>query len=261
VGAYALLRSQVALLPDSRDLLEPVLAVLAIATLVIAPLGAIAETQLRRAIGFFVIGGIGAILAGLSMPNVIGIAGAGIYIFHAILAMTALYMVVGLVEMRTGARDTRQMGGLYAASAPLSILFFVLILAVAGVPPFLGFWPKLLLLEAGVMDAELGWVGTAMVVALVLNAILTLIAGTRLWAHIFWRNGPEGSPGSSEPMALVPPTPKVRMAFTVVGVLVLGVVLLGLWPNPMIEVGQRAAADIVDPGRYIEAVGLAGGAL
>ncbi|MBN9335029.1 proton-conducting transporter membrane subunit [Devosia sp.] len=260
VGAYALLRSQVALLPDSRDLLEPVLAVLAIATLVIAPLGAIAETQLRRAIGFFVIGGIGAILAGLSMPNVIGIAGAGIYIFHAILAMTALYMVVGLVEVRTGARDTRQMGGLYAASAPLSILFFVLILAVAGVPPFLGFWPKLLLLEAGVMDAELGWVGTAMVVALVLNAILTLIAGTRLWAHIFWRNGPEGSPGSSEPMALVPPTPKVRMAFTVVGALVLGVVLLGLWPNPMIEVGQRAAADIIDPGRYIEAVGLAGGA-
>ncbi|CAN7184568.1 proton-conducting transporter transmembrane domain-containing protein [Devosia sp. LjRoot3] len=258
VGAYALLRSLVAILPDSRDVLEPVLAVLAIATLVIAPLGAIAETHLRRAVGFFVIGGIGAILAGLSLPNVIGIAGAGIYIFHAILAMTALYMVVGLVEARTGASDTRQMGGLYAASAPLSILFFVLILAVAGVPPFLGFWPKLLLLEAGVVDAELGWVGSAMVVALVINAVLTLIAGTRLWSHIFWRNGPEGLPASGEPMALVAPTPRMRLAFGAVSVLVLGVVLIGLWPNPLIEVGQRAAADIVDPSRYVEAVGLAG---
>ena len=258
VGAYALLRALVAVLPDSREMLEPVLAVLAIATLVIAPLGAIAETHLRRAVGFFVIGGIGAILAGLSLPDVIGIAGAGIYIFHAILAMTALYMVVGLVEVRTGASDTRQMGGLYAASAPLSILFFVLILAVAGVPPFLGFWPKLLLLEAGVADAELGWVGSALVVALVVNAILTLIAGTRLWSHVFWRNGPEGQPASGEPMPLVAPTPRVRLAFGAVSALVLGVVLMGLWPNPLIEVGRRAAADIVDPSRYVQAVGLAG---
>jgi len=36
------------------------------------------------------------------------------------------------------------------------------------------------------------------------------------------------------------------------------VVLIGLWPNPLIEAGQRAAADIVDPSRYVEAVGLAG---
>lgn len=259
VGAYALLRALVAVLPDSRDLLEPVLAALAVATLVIGPLGAIAETHLRRAIGFFVIGGIGAILAGLALPEAIGIAGAGIYIFHAMLAMTGLYLVAGLIEARTGAKDTRQMGGLYAASAPLSMLFFALILAVAGVPPFLGFWPKLLLLEAGVADAKRDWVGTALVVALVINAVLTLIAGTRLWAHVFWRNGPEGTAGSAEPMALVRPAPRTRLAFGAASVLVLGIVLIGLWPNPMIEIGQRAAADILNPSRYVAAVGLAGG--
>jgi multicomponent Na+:H+ antiporter subunit D len=59
-------------------------------------------------------------------------------------------------------------------------------------------------------------------------------------------------------MALVSPTPRARLAFGAVGTLVLGVVLIGLWPNPLIEAGQRAAADIVDPSRYVEAVGLAG---
>src|SRR5690606_19623127 len=98
---------------------------------------------------FIVIGRIGAVLAGLSMPSLTGIAGSGLYIFHAILTMSALYMVAGLIERRTGAIDTRQMGGLYAASAPISIIFLVLILASAGVPPFLGFWPKLLLMQAG----------------------------------------------------------------------------------------------------------------
>ncbi len=183
VGAYALLRSLVAVLPASRDLLEPVLVAVAIGTLLVAPLGAIAETNLRRAAGFILIGGIGAVMVGLSLPSVSGIAGAGLYIFHSILTMTALYMVVGLVEQRTGATDTRHMGGLYAGSAPLAILFFVVLLATAGVPPFLGFWPKLLLLEAGLANggAE-GWTGPALAIALLVNAVLTLIAGTRLWA-------------------------------------------------------------------------------
>ncbi|PXA99341.1 Na+/H+ antiporter subunit D [Nostoc sp. 3335mG] len=255
VGAYALLRTLVALLPDSRDVLEPLLAVLAILTLVIAPLGAIAETQLRRAIGFFVIGGIGSVLAGLALPDVIGVAGAGLYIFHAILTMTALYMVVGLVETRTGATDTRAMGGLYAHSAPLAVLFFVLVLAAAGVPPFLGFWPKLLLLEAGTMEAAGGWIGPTLVAALVLNAILTLIAGTRLWAHVFWRNGPERG---DEAATLVAPTQRSRLAFGAAATLVLAVVALGLWPNPLIEGGQLAAGDLLDTSRYVKAVGLAG---
>jgi multicomponent Na+:H+ antiporter subunit D len=252
VGAYALLRSLVVLLPASRDLLEPVLAVLAVATLVIAPLGAIAETHLRRAIGFFVIGGIGAVLAGLTLPSVLGVAGAGVYILHAILTMTALYLTAGLIEARTGATDTRQMGGLYAASAPLSIIFFVLVLVAAGVPPFLGFWPKLLLLQAGVAEGG-DWIGSGITVALVVNAVLTLIAGTRLWSHIFWRNRAEDAPEIE-----AQPSPRLRLAFGATGLLIVAIVAMGLWPNGLIEGGQRAAADIVDPSRYIAAVGLAG---
>jgi multicomponent Na+:H+ antiporter subunit D len=261
VGAYALLRALVVILPASRDLLEPAIAVIAIATLVFAPLGAIAETNLRRAIGFIVIGGIGAILAGLSMPSADGIAGAGLYIFHAILTMTALYMVAGLVEKRTGATDTRQMGGLYAASAPLSILFMVLVLAAAGVPPFLGFWPKLLLLQAGlaegVTSASTGWIGTGMVIALLVNAVLTLIAGTRLWAHVFWRSGREGEASEHETVELYPLDARGRLGLGATAALALGIVVLGLWPGPVLDSAKAASADMADPARYVAATGLA----
>jgi len=262
VGAYALLRALVAVLPASRELLEPALAVIAIATLLVAPLGAIAETNLRRAIGFIVIGGIGAVLAGLSMPSLNGIAGSGLYIFHAILTMTALYMVAGLVEKTTGQTDSRRMGGLYAANAPVSILFLVLVLASAGVPPFLGFWPKLLLLEAGlaqgVTNATPGWVGAAMVIALMVNAVLTLIAGTRLWAHVFWRSGPEGSGSEHGKVDLIPFDGRGRLALGVTSVLVAGIVVAGLWPGPLLDGASTGAADIADPSRYIQATGLAG---
>ncbi len=250
VGIYALLRALVVLLPASRDLLEPVLISIAVLTLLVAPLGAIAETNLRRAIGFLVIGGIGSVLAGIGIPSLAGVSGAGLYVFHAILTMTALYLVAGLIERQTGQFDTRRMGGLYAAGAPVSIAFLVLILATAGVPPFLGFWPKLLLLQAGL--AEGGWIGGLVTVALVVNAVLTLIAGSRLWAHIFWRSAPvELAPGQHGTGH------RLRIAAT--GALVGLVVAAGLWPNGMFEAVRLGAPDLLDPARYVAAIGLAGG--
>ena len=251
VGVFVLLRVMILLLPGSREVLEPVLAMVAAATLVIAPLGAIAETNLRRAIGFIVIGGIGVVLVGLVVPTEQGVAGAGFYVLHAILTMTALYLVAGLIERATDTTDTRRMGGLYAADAPLSILFFVLVLAAAGVPPFLGFWPKLMLLQAGLGEA--GWIGTAMVAALLVNAVLTLLAGARLWAFIFWRSPPDLVPQPSERRAGAG-----RLAAS--GILVAVVVAAGLWPNPVVEAVRIGTADFLDPSRYVSAVGLAGGA-
>ena len=248
VGIYAMLRSLVVLLPGSRDVLEPVLVAIAVLTLLVAPLGAIAETNLRRAIGFFVIGGVGSVLAGIALPSLAGVSGAGFYVFHAILTMTAFYLVAGLIESRTGQTDTRRMGGLYAASTPMSVLFFVLVLATAGVPPFLGFWPKLLLLQAGLGEGD--WMGGLVAVALVINAVLTLIAGSRLWSHIFWRPAPEGSAF---------PMPSGWLRFGATGALVAVVVAAGLWPNGLFEALRLGAPDLLDPSRYAAAIGLAGG--
>ena len=251
VGVFVLLRMMVLVLPASRDVLEPVLAVIAAATLVIAPLGAIAETNLRRAVGFVVIGGIGVVLVGLVVPSEQGVGGAGFYVLHAILTMTALYLVAGLIERATGTTDTQRMGGLYAADAPLSILFFVLVLAAAGVPPFLGFWPKLMLLQAGLGEGS--WTGFAMTAALLVNAVLTLIAGARLWAFMFWRSPPDLVPQSADKRAGAG-----RVAVS--GILVAVVVAAGLWPNPIVEAVRIGTGDFLDPSRYVTAVGLAGGA-
>lgn len=262
VGVYALLRTLVALLPASRDVLDPVLTAVAILTLLIAPLGAIAETHLRRALGFLVIGGIGATIAGMALPTAEGIAGSAVYIVHAMLTMTALYLTAGLIEKLTGEVDTRKMGGLYAAASVPSILFFVLMLAVAGVPPLLGFWPKLLLIEAGLdgsglVSGTIDWGALLLTIALLLNALLTLIAGARLWAHMFWRAGAEG------PLSETPNTNlrrlrrrEIWLGLAPTVLLVLIVVLLGLMPQVLFELGFTAARDLLEPALYVEAVGL-----
>jgi multicomponent Na+:H+ antiporter subunit D len=239
VGVYALLRTLIMLLPVAREHLAPVLLAVAIATAILGPLSAIAETNLRRAVGFILIGGIGLMLLSLSGVQLAAVAGSIAYGVHAILTLTALYMVAGLVERATGQADTRQMRGLYAANSSLSILFLVLILAVSGVPPFLGFWPKLLMLQ-GFVGAT-AWLPLFVVL---FNALLTLIAGTRLWSHIFWR-------GTAD-RAVLPASP-IAAAWILTAV----VVALGLAPAILIDAAKIAAQNLIDPIRYIASVGLA----
>ena len=236
VGVYAFLRLLVVLLPVERALLVPGITAAAIATMLLGPLSAIAETNLRRAIGFLLIGGVGVAITGAVTTG--AVFGAVVYVGQSIIAFAALYLVAGLLETATGSVDTRTMGGVYAASSRLSIMFLVLILGVAGIPPFLGFWPKLLLLQGYLADGN--WL---LVFSLLLSSLLSLIAGARLWSFAFWhpRTEPLRRPRSYAPAILLTGT----------------VLLLGIAPSLLIKAGAGAARDLRDPGRYIAAVGLA----
>ena len=265
VGVYALLRTMVMLLPASRDVLAPALAVAAMLTLVLAPMGAIAETNLRRAIGFLLIGGIGSTLLGIAVPGPAGLAGSAVYVLHAMLTVTGLYLVAGLIEKATGETDTRRMGGLYAANTPLSIIFLVLVLTIGGVPPSLGFWPKLLLLEGSLgasglaAGGQLDWWGLALAASLLLNAFLTVVAGTRLWAHMFWREGHEGEQSEVPNPALRLLTRRENwLGLAPTAFLTAVVVLVALAPNPLLDAGRAAAMDLLQPQGYIEATRLGG---
>lgn len=236
VGVYAFLRLLVVLLPTERELLVPGITAAAVATMVLGPLSAIAETNLRRSIGFLLIGGIGVAISGAVTEG--AVFGAVVYVGQSIIAFAALYLVAGLLETATGSFDTRNMGGLYAASSRLSIMFLVLILGVAGIPPFLGFWPKLLLLQGYFVDGN--WL---LVFSLLLNSLIGLIAGARLWSFAFWHPRAE---------------PLVRLRGYAPAILLTGtVLLLGIAPSLLIKAGSVAARDLLDPGRYIAAVGLA----
>ena len=250
VGVYALLRTLVLLFPAGRQLLLPVLVAAAGATLLLAPLGALAETNLRRATGYLLIGGIGAALAGLCLATAAGLSGSIVYVVHAMLTIAALYLMAGETDMR-------RMGGLYESRPLLAALFLVLLLAVAGVPPFLGFWPKLLLLQgaAEVWAGQGDAVAIGLSVCLLLNALLTLLVGARWWGRIAW--SPAAAALGERPATAAP---RIDLAFASTVFLTVIVAGLGLWPEPLLEAGRRAAAGLLDPHAYVSAVGLAGGA-
>ena len=238
VGVYALLRLFVLLLPGARATLGPTLEVLVIATMILGPLSAIAETNLRRAIGFVLIGGIGVSLACLPSGHQQAVFGSQVYVVHSMLTLAALYLLAGAIERSTGATDTRNMGRQHSPGSPLSAMFLVMVLAIAGVPPFLGFWPKLLLLQDFTATGD--W---TLVFALLVNGLLTLIAGVRLWSRIFWQpiGEPAGHPRGLAPVLLLTGT----------------ILFLGVWPSLLLNAGLIASQQLVEASGYVAAVGLA----
>ncbi|HXV92877.1 MAG TPA: proton-conducting transporter membrane subunit, partial [Pseudonocardia sp.] len=96
VGVYALIRTQTLLFGDGSG--SGAILVLAVLTMVVGMLGAVAQTDLNRLLSFALVGHIGFMLFGLGVFTVAGIAGAIFYTVHHILAQSALFLVSGVVE-------------------------------------------------------------------------------------------------------------------------------------------------------------------
>jgi multicomponent Na+:H+ antiporter subunit D len=59
-------------------------------------MGALAQNDIRRMLGYLVISGIGMMLAGLALGSATGLSGAVFYAVHSMIVMTALYFLVGM---------------------------------------------------------------------------------------------------------------------------------------------------------------------
>lgn len=245
VGIYALLRVVVMLFPEALDTFQDVLIWVAALTSLLGAAGALASSDIRRMLGFLVIAGIGAMFVGVAVATPLGLAGAILYAVHSILVMAALYLAAGVIGRMTGSFDLREVAGLYRASPFFAALFLILVFAVSGLPPFSGFWPKLLLVRSS-MEAGQGY----LTAAYLLSSFISMIAIGRVWLFAFWRDDVAGVAAST--MAL---TIEEQRAYLIpVTVLVAVIVALGLVANPPIELAGLAAGGLFDPAAYIRAI-------
>ncbi|KZM49223.1 Na+/H+ antiporter subunit D [Labrenzia sp. OB1] len=254
VGVYALIRVFVLILPASRGYLSDVISLVAVATLLTGAFGALAQTEIRRLLGYLVIAGIGSMLAGIAVGSTLAISGAIFYAVHSIIVMTALYMAAGVMEMMGGSYDLRKLGGLYQKSAAFAAVFLVLAFAVSGLPPFSGFWPKVMLVDAAFSDGR-SWLGAAILV----SGFLTTLAMGRIWIFAFWRGGPEGTPdGQTAPVTAGTALSEAQLSGSAVwlplGILTALVIYFGLQPEWMLELSTQGASGLVEPLGYLRSV-------
>jgi multicomponent Na+:H+ antiporter subunit D len=241
-AAYALFRTGGLVFSSATETIASGFLALGAATALFGGVGCLAADDARRFAAFTVLGGIGVTVVGLGLDSPLGTAGGLAYLFQSMVATPALFLAAAyLVPGGEGA--FRRAGGLWARDRLVACTFGLCVLAVSGVPPLTGFWPKLLLVRAG-LEA-----GAGLAVAAVLaGGFLTLLAGARAFALACWR------PSPTEPPETVPLAGGSRWVLASLTALL---VVAGLLPEGPGRLARAAADDLRAPAALLEVLAAA----
>jgi multicomponent Na+:H+ antiporter subunit D len=129
---------------------------------------------------------MGYILLGLGLATPLGIIGALFHLVNHALFKGLFFLNAGSVEMQTGTRDLRELGGLNRRMPVTGTTCAMGFFSVSGLPPFNGFWSKLIIIIAAI---QAGYPGFAAVAAI--GAIVTMAYFLKLEKNIFFGSLPE----------------------------------------------------------------------
>ncbi len=254
VGVYAIIRFFTLIFVHDMAYTHGLLIWIAGFTMVSGVLGAIDQMDVRRLLAFHSVSQIGYMVMGLgvmgvalvSAPTVavLALGSAIFYMMHHTIVKANLFLIAGVVGWLRGTFDLKRLGGLVESSPFLSILFFISAMSLAGLPPFSGFWAKLVLARAGLAAETYGIVGVSLFVGL-----LTMYSMTKIWRYAYWQSAP----------AIIPkPIDYSRMElighFIPVVILVGVAVLLGFSAETFLNITQDTARQLIERTPYLTAV-------
>ena len=146
------------------------LAVLAVASLAIGNVVAIAQTNLKRMLAYSTISHMGFLLLGLLNGTPSGYAAAMFYaIAYAITTTVAFGAILLLARAGFEAEDIDDFRGLNRRNPWYAFIVMLTMASLAGVPPLFGFFAKLLVLKSAI-DAGMWWVAIAAIVFAIVGA-------------------------------------------------------------------------------------------
>lgn len=242
VGVYALYRVFTLIFTADTGFTHEVLLWMGVFTMLTGVLGAAAQFEIRRILSFHSISQIGYMMLGLALFTPLALIGGIFYIVHHSVVKSSLFLTSGLIYRLGGSFELKKLGGLYRKHPGLAILFFVPALSLAGVPPLSGFFAKFILIKAGVEVGSWWAIGIALLVGL-----LTLYSMIKIWNEAFWKATPEPNPP-------VPAPTRNGLIYFSIGVLAVLTVALGVFAQPMYQIADIAAQQLLNPAVYIEAV-------
>jgi len=150
------------------------LVVLAVGSLALGNVVAIAQTNLKRMLAYSTIGQMGFMVLGILSGTVVGYGAAMFYVITYVLTTLGTFGIL-LMATRAGfeAENLDDWKGLAKKSPWFAFLMMVLVFSLAGIPPTVGFFAKLSVLQSA-LDAGYLWLVVFAVVMSVIGAFYYL---------------------------------------------------------------------------------------
>lgn len=146
-GIYVLIRL-FAWVFGFNDAIRNIFMIVGAVSIVFGALAAITQKDFKRMLAYSSISQVGYIVLALGTGTLLGMAGAIFHFFNHAIFKSQLFANGAAVEAQTGTTDMDKLGGLTKKMPVTGFTSVVACLSTAGLPPFAGFWSKLVIILA-----------------------------------------------------------------------------------------------------------------
>jgi len=216
--------------PDLVGQWQEVLMVMAIASIAVGNIVAIVQSNLKRMLAYSAIAQIGYMSLGILAATPVGYAAAMFYmISYALMSMGGFAILLLLSKKGIEIEQISDLRGLNARSPWLAFMMMLVMFSMAGIPPLVGFFAKLGVLQALILVHKV-WLATL--------ALLFAIIGAYYYISVVKVMYFE------EPKELAPivAAPDMRLAISINGLILLA---LGMFPSELIQMCRTAFSLLV----------------
>lgn len=229
-GAYGIIRFVLTLFPQQAQAFAWWAMLLGAIGILYGAFLAFAQTDLKRLIAYTSVSHMGFVLLGIFAFNEIAMQGVIMQILTHGISTGALFIIAGMLKERLHTRDINQMGGLWTAMPFMGGATMVFTMASLGLPMLGNFIAEFLILIGAFS------VNVALTVLATLGLIFSACYSLRMMQKVFL-----GPPAVTAPLKDL----NVR-EWMMMSALTIGIVALGLFPQPVIDMVKGVVKRLVD---------------
>lgn len=247
VGVYALFR-MFSLLFVMDDFMSNLFIIVAAFTMVTGAIGAWSKTSMRRIFSYLIVAHIGYLIGGLGMFTTLSLTAAIFYLIHDIIIKSNLFLMNGVIYAMRKTTDLRRLGGLYKEYPAFSIISFLILFSLAGIPPLSGFWSKIYLFGEAAKGKDY-----FLLLSLIFASFVTLFLMAKLWMQAFWKPNPLVEETDSNRFATMSFKNRAILLGPILVLLAISL-WIGFGAEMFFKISEKIALEMQNPALYIEAV-------
>lgn len=221
IGLYVLVRLSFNLFGMNK-LISNLFIYLGLISIMIAGLVALGQRDFKRLLAYSSINQMGYVILGFGLGTPLGILGGIFHLFNHSLFKSLLFLDAGAVEYETGTRDLEKMGRLSEKMPVTSTSTLIGSLSISGIPPFNGFWSKLVIVLAAIQAGR-----PFSALWAIIGSILTLAYFSKIQRYAFFGQGKDFDQGKWMHFKEVPYLMRIPLIILAILCLFTGLLIIG----------------------------------
>jgi len=240
VGLYAVIRILFTIFGISSIFMF--FAFLGVLTLLIGEMCAFSQSNIKRMLAYSSIGQIGLILFAMAMATSYSVAGGLFQLISHTLGKGLLFLAAGYMIYRSGSVEISSFEGMGKRMPLTSLAFTIGAFSLVGLPPFIGFPSKFLIVRAAI--ANEATIFTVLIGLILLGTVIEGAYFFRIVQVLYFKKGSGGVERNDAPAAAIIP----------LFVFVLLIVVVGMYPGLVTGMLDSAATELLNRMDYIRSV-------